>query len=184
MRIGTNPSPTAERFRALAAEWEAPDVLELGTLRWGAEPTHHRDWVPHAATYVLSDMSEGPDVDVAVDAHHLHDAFAAQSFDLVVAVSVWEHLAHPWVAAEQVWEVLRPGGLALIATHHAFPVHGYPDDYGRWTVNGLAALMEWSGLTTEVCEFQYPCQIVPPPEVTRWNPGAAAFLNVEGLWRR
>lgn len=162
----------------------APDVLELGTLRWEKNrPTHHRSWVPSAGSYVMSDVTPGEDVDVVADAHDLKP-FEDSSVDALIAVSVWEHLRHPWVAAAAVERVLKPGGVALIATHHAFPVHGYPSDFSRWTDVGLAALFEWVGLETLRCDLMYPCRIIPPREVTRWNKAAPAFLNVEGVWRK
>lgn len=185
MRIADAHDGMAERFRRrVTDEWEAPRVVEFGTKRWASTPTHHRAWVPHAAEYVMSDVEDGTDVDVVVDLHRLYEAWGTERFDVAIACSVWEHLEHPWIAAREVHDLLVPGGLLLVATHHAFPVHGYPSDYTRWTVEGLTALMEWAGFVTDRCEYLYPCTITPPPEVTRWNPAAPAYLNVEGIWSR
>lgn len=162
---------------------DAPEVLELGCLRWGPEPTHHAAWAPHAKRYVRSDVTAGPDVDEVADAHTLADAFGEASFDVVLAASVWEHLARPWVAAEQVAKVVRPGGIVYVETHQTFPVHGYPDDYFRFTDRALASLFaqpEWESETA----YAYPARIIPPPEVTVWNAAAEAWLNVAVLGRR
>jgi SAM-dependent methyltransferase len=161
----------------------APEVLEIGTRRWESNrPTHHQEWVPDTARYVMSDFMDGLDVDVVADAHTL-EPFDDHSFDAFVAVSVWEHLERPWVAAQQVARVLRPGGIALIATHQTFPIHGYPSDYFRFSDRALALLFTDAGMETVVSTHLYPCRIIPPPEVTRWNAAAPAFLNVEGVWR-
>lgn len=185
MRIGATASDhVTPRFIDLLAAMERPAILELGTHRWqGDLPTHHLEWAPSGSTYVMSDVADGPDVDVVADTHDLAP-FPDDAFDAVIAVSVWEHLARPWIAAQQVARVLRPGGIAYIATHHCFPVHGYPDDYTRWTTAGLAALFESAGLSTLAEGYGYPCKIIPPPEVTRWNPDAPAFLNVAGIWTK
>lgn len=183
MGIGNTTSGAADTFQRLIAEMESPDVLELGTRRWESNrPTHHQAWVPNAASYVKADFMDGQDVDVVADAHDL-EPFADHSFDAVVAVSVWEHLERPWIAAQQVARVLRPGGVAMIATHQTFPIHGYPSDYFRFSDRALDLLFTDAGLEVVVCLHVYPCTIKPPAEVTRWNPAAPAFLNVEGVWQ-
>jgi SAM-dependent methyltransferase len=157
---------------------ENPKVLELGTGRWKKNvPTHHGEWVPEGGTHVKSDIFQAEDVDVIADAHDLAP-FKDNEFDAFMAISVWEHLKKPWLAAEAARRVLRPGGILLVQTHFVFPVHGYPSDYCRWTDEGLKGLFdepEWSG---QIAGMQYPCVITPPKEVTTWNTAAPAFLNV------
>jgi SAM-dependent methyltransferase len=179
MGIGATADPASytEFRRRLAATTKA-DVLELGTLRWSADPTHHAVWLPEDANLTMSDVAAGTDVDVVADAHHLVAVFGKAAFNVVIAISVWEHLARPWIAAEQVAAVLRPGGFAYIETHHTFPVHGYPNDYTRWTDNGLRELFEAAGMVVAEAAYSYPATIIPPREVGRWNPSAPAYLNV------
>ena len=169
-------------FRKFLSSIEYPRILELGTLRWGDESTHHRHWV-NDAEWILSDVEPGIDVDIVADAHDLAP-FADNSFDALVAISVWEHLARPWEACVAVNRVLRPGGHALIVTHHTFPVHGYPSDYFRFTDEGLKSLVRWGGLEPIVANYDYPATIVPPREVEVWNTAAPAYLNVGILARK
>lgn len=179
MRIGSGSASHAEAlFRARLEEMSAPRVLELGTLRWEADrPTHHREWAPHASAYVMSDVAPGIDVDVVADAHTLASDVPGV-YDVIIAVSVWEHLARPWVAAEQLAAKLAPDGIAFICTHQTFPLHGYPHDYFRFSDAALALIFEDAGLTTVDVGYQYPCAIHPPHEVTRWNHAAESYLNV------
>ena len=157
---------------------ENPKVLELGTGRWNRSvATHHGEWVPEGGTHVKSDIFQAEDVDVVADAHDLAP-FKNEEFDAFMAISVWEHLKKPWLAAQAAHRVLKPGGILLVQTHFAFPVHGYPSDYCRWTDEGLKGLFdepEWHG---QIAGMQYPCVITPPKEVTVWNKAAPAFLNV------
>lgn len=185
MRIGATQSDhVTPLFVDQLQAMERPRVLELGTRRWRADlPTHHLDWVPQPACYVMSDVAEGPDVDVVADAHDLAP-FTDDGFNAIIAVSVWEHLARPWIAARAVARVLAPGGLLYVATHQTFPIHGYPDDYFRFSTAALATLFEDAGLATLAEGYGYPCEIVPPPEVERWNREAPAFLNVQGIWEK
>lgn len=183
MRIGpTDTDHVTPLFIDRLAKTKRPDVLELGTRRWEDRPTHHAAWVPVLGSHVMSDVTEGTDVDVVADAHDLAP-FGDGSFDAVIAVSVWEHLARPWIAAQAVARVLRPGGLAYIATHQTFPIHGYPSDYFRFSTEALDLLFTDAGLTMLGVGYCYPCKIQPGPEVTRWNSAAPAFLNVAGVWK-
>jgi SAM-dependent methyltransferase len=162
---------------------EHPRVLEVGTLRWeAANPTHHAVW-HSSADWVMSDVGAGIDVDVVADAHDFAP-FNDDEFDAFVAVSVWEHLERPWEAGIALARILRPGGIAFIMTHQTFPVHGYPSDFFRYTEEGLVSALSTGGLVCEGVGYQYPAQIIPPPEVTRWNPSAPVFLNVAAYMRK
>ena len=166
-------------FRNALNNLSQPKVLELGTRQWVRDrPTHHKMWLPADATLVMSDMDPGPDVDVVADAHDL-SAFGDGEFDAFIAVSVWEHLRKPWIAAEAAARVLKPGGLLYVATHFAFPVHGYPSDYNRWTDKGMEALFDEPLFHSQQSSLSFPAKLIPPPEVTVWNSAAPVFLNVD-----
>ena len=186
MNIGSAaPSSAEATFRERLAQVDHPDVLELGTLRWEADrPTHHQSWAPHAGHYVKSDIAAGVDVDIVADAHDLTDVFAPRSFDALIAVSVFEHLARPWIAADQIATIVRPGGVILIATHQTFPLHGYPHDYFRFSTEALQVLFAPPAWSTLTAGYAYPCTIEPPRDVTRWNRAAQSFLNVEACFLR
>lgn len=156
-----------------------PKVLELGTRQWVAgRPTHHKVWLPEGATLVMSDVEPGEDVDVVADAHDL-SPFEDGEFDALIAVSVWEHLRKPWIAAEAAARVLKSGGLLYVATHFAFPVHGYPSDYSRWTDAGLEALFDAPLFHSQVSSLSFPAILTPSPPIASWNPNAPVFLNVD-----
>lgn len=177
-------SPAVQAFAAALAAYPAPRVLELGTMRWeAARPSHHRVWAPHASAYVMSDIAHGPDVDVVADAHDLAP-FADGEFDAVIAVSLWEHLDRPWIAAAAVARVMGPNAVAYIGTHQSFPLHGYPTDRFRFSRDALALIFADASLVDIVTGYQYPATITPPAEVTRWNPAAEAWLNVDLFARK
>lgn len=180
MQIGTGQSPVIDEFVRLLNEMDNPTVLELGTKRWLEDfVTHHRHWLTVPGEYLMSDIDSGTDVDLVMDAHEM--TIGDGSISALVAVAVWEHLARPWIAAREVARVLRSGGIALVETHQTFPLHGYPDDRWRFTIESLSMIFEDAGMEVLDCRYQYPCKIVPSQEITRWNPGAEAFLNVAVL---
>lgn len=174
-------SGVLEQFRAHLPHREA--VLELGTLRWGNAPTHHREWAPDAPKYVMSDIGPGQDVDVVADAHDLkpfHDA----EFDALIACSLLEHVARPWLVLPAMARVLQPGGVLFIDTHQTFPLHGYPDDYFRFSTQALTVLAVDAGFEVVAVEHLFPCKITPPKYVPVWNAAAESFLNVQMFARK
>jgi SAM-dependent methyltransferase len=153
------------------------DVLELGTLRSISDrPTHHREWCFDDARFVMSDFVPGLDVDVVADIHSLDDVFGAQSFDFVIAYSVFEHVQRPWIGAQRIANVLRPGGQLFIQTHQSYPIHGYPSDYWRFTQEALRTLFADAGLIILATCYEFPAQIHSQriPDTKNYP----AFLNV------
>ena len=45
----------------------------------------------------------------------MHLSFPDQSFDLVITSDIFEHIRHPWVAFDNVWRVLKPGGTHIFS---------------------------------------------------------------------
>lgn len=188
MQIGIGSNAVVDEFIRILNDpefrvWGAPPrVLEMGTKRWLEDfQTHHAHWLPYGTDHIKTDIEAGTDVDLVMDAHAL--TLGDGTIDALIAVAVWEHLARPWVAAKEVARVLTDGGIALIETHQTFPLHGYPHDYYRFSKEALSLIFEDAGMEVLAADYQYPCQIVPNSEVTRWNPGAPAFLNVAVLVR-
>jgi SAM-dependent methyltransferase len=70
------------------------------------------------------------------------------NFDLVIAEQVFEHLRHPLQAARNVYRMLRSGATFLITTPFLIKIHPMPDDFWRWTPNGLKALLEDAGFVS------------------------------------
>lgn len=167
----------------LLAASETGSVLEVGTRRWGLDSTHHRAMFPNVSDYVMADFMDGVDVDVVSDLHDLKE-FSDESFDAFYAASVFEHVQFPWVAAQSIHRVLKTGGWLYVATHHTFPVHGYPHDYTRWTDEGLRSLFEWAGFTVEAAGMNTRCKIQQPASVPVWDDHAPAYIGVSVVARK
>ncbi len=65
-----------------------------------------------------------------------------KSFDYVIADQVFEHVRNPWIAIEEIRRVLKPGGWLILCTCLMMHVHMFPDDYWRFTTEGLKVLCE------------------------------------------
>ncbi len=93
----------------------------------------------HHAEYVGFDYYPGPNVDVAGDAHRLSQLVEGR-FDVVFSTAVFEHLAMPWVVAEEIARVLKPGGLLVLETHFSYSAHERPWHFFQFSDMGLRAL--------------------------------------------
>jgi SAM-dependent methyltransferase len=84
------------------------------------------------------DVVDEPGVDVVADGHSL--PFPDGSFDYVWCNAVLEHVKNPFRVAAEIERVVCPGGLVFVQVPFLENVHGWPDDYFRYTPNGLRQL--------------------------------------------
>lgn len=126
-------------FETVVALGDKPGfrILEIGsrevTGRYGL-----RGRLQHAE-YVGFDYYAGANVDVAGDAHRLSELVKGR-FDLVFSTAVFEHLAMPWVVAEEIARVLNVDGLVLVETHFSYSAHDRPWHFFQFSDMGLRAL--------------------------------------------
>lgn len=92
------------------------------------------------ASYTGFDIHPGENVDVVGDAHKLSEYFETASVDVVISFAVFEHLAMPWIVAEEIAKVLRPGGIACIYTHFSWSEHEQPWHFFQFNSKGLESL--------------------------------------------
>ncbi|MCP4699955.1 MAG: class I SAM-dependent methyltransferase [Gammaproteobacteria bacterium] len=154
-------------FMQELAKIPKPAVLELGTRRIEGNPsTIRKDWLtPHAIEYIGTDFQAGKDVDVVADVHKLSETFGENKFDAVISCSTFEHFQYPWLASVEICRILKPGGFIFIQTHHAYPIHSHPQDYWRFTEQGLKALFDrQTGFEVMGTRSDFKCFIVSERE--------------------
>lgn len=93
-----------------------------------------------AAEYIGFDYYAGANVDVVGDAHRLTDYFAPESFDLIYSRACFEHFAMPWIVAEEMIRLLKPGGTLFVETHFSFSSHERPWHFFQFSDMGLRVL--------------------------------------------
>lgn len=127
------------------------DVLEVGSRLTNADAWWiiNRDLAKGQWTGI--DMQEGHGVDQVVDIHNPPAEWTGR-FSGVLCSEVLEHVARPWLALPKLREIMQPGGWIVVTTLTSFPIHGFPDDFYRYTPSGLKLLLEDAGFKNVVTE--------------------------------
>lgn len=92
----------------------------------------------HAPGYVNLDLFSLPGVDVAANAELL--PFPDGQFTRVECDAVLEHAENPERIVREIERVLAPGGYAHLVVPFCHPFHAYPNDFRRYTPEGLRRL--------------------------------------------
>lgn len=123
-----------------AAQFNRPTtkVLEIGS-RCVSSQAHWKRFFPDVQ-YTGIDIIDGENVDLVADAHRLSEYFDKESFDLVLSFAVFEHLAMPWVVAEEISKVLKIGGHVAIETHFSYSEHELPWHFFQFNSNALESM--------------------------------------------
>ena len=77
---------------------------------------------------------------VGVVGSALNIPFKDESFTRIKNIAVLEHLRDPHKAVDEMYRVLKPGGYVYAVTPFLLHFHAYPDDFERYTVEGLKKL--------------------------------------------
>jgi SAM-dependent methyltransferase len=127
--------------RLVAETFDCPGpVFEFGSYQVEGQEGYAnlRELFP-GKNYVGCDMRPGPGVDRVEDvtAISLPDGSAGT----VLCIETFEHVFEVRRAFDEVFRLLKPGGLFIITSPLNFRIHAYPDDYWRMTPNCLRRLL-------------------------------------------
>ena len=78
--------------------------------------------------------------DIVCDGDNL--PFNDNTFDVVLSLAVLEHVKNPWIHANEMIRVLKPGGIVYADVPFLQPYHGYPHHYYNMTTKGLQNLFD------------------------------------------
>ncbi len=119
----------------------AGPVYEFGSLQVQGNP-ELEDLRPlfSELEFVGCDMRNGPGVDKVLDLHAIELADASVS--TVVTMDTLEHVEYPRQAINEIVRVLKSNGILIISSVMKFPIHGYPNDFWRFTPEGFRSLLK------------------------------------------
>jgi uncharacterized protein YbaR (Trm112 family)/SAM-dependent methyltransferase len=104
---------------------------------------------------IRMDVTLTPYVDVVGDAHAL--PFLPGTCDFIFSLAVIEHLRQPFIAAQQMYAALRPGGYVYGECNFVFAYHGYPHHYFNASQQGIEQIFAaFAKLRSGVAPYQMP----------------------------
>lgn len=84
--------------------------------------------------------------------------FKDATFDAVLSNAVLEHVKDPWLCADEILRVLKPGGELICCVPFLQPLHGYSHHYYNMSAQGLKNLF---GNNISVVEHNIPNSTLP-----------------------
>lgn len=118
-----------------AADIRGKRVVEVGSMNVNGSLRGYVESLG-PSSYVGVDFAAGPGVDVLCDAIALKKRFGKDAFDVVISTEMLEH-AEDWRSAITAMKrVLVPNGLLVLTMRGpGFPLHGFPHDWHRFTLD-------------------------------------------------
>lgn len=102
-------------------------------LNVGSGPTREHPQV------INLDIFPFPEVNVLAFGNRL--PFRNDAFDAVCSEQVLEHVSNPQEVVAEMIRVTKPGGLIYISVPFIYPYHPSPDDFSRWSIEGVTAML-------------------------------------------
>lgn len=90
--------------------------------------------------YIGCDMRQGLGVDRREDVHCLK--IKSNSVGTVLIFDTLEHVENVHQAMEEIYRILKPGGMVIMSSVMNFPIHDYPSDYWRFTPKAFELLLK------------------------------------------
>src|SRR5439155_19954135 len=89
--------------------------------------------------YLGTDLRPGPGVDRVEDLRAL--TLADGSVGTALCLETLEHCEDPFAAGRELARVVADGGVCLVSAPLMLGIHGYPNDYWRFTPEGLRVVL-------------------------------------------
>ena len=114
-------------------------ILEIGSREVTGKSDMRQNF--SRANYIGFDYYPGNNVDIVGDVHNLSSYFKKdEKFDLIFSSAVFEHLAMPWIVAQEISKLLKIGGFIFIETHFSFSSHERPWHFFQFSDMALKVL--------------------------------------------
>jgi SAM-dependent methyltransferase len=126
--------------RAISETFHVPEpILEVGSqIVAGQEHLAVRRLFPEKQ-YVGIDLHPGRGVDSVENIENLDRDDG--SVGTVLALNLFEHVERFWLGFKEIERVLRPDGLVVVSCPFHIHIHGYPNDYWRFTPEAFGLLL-------------------------------------------
>lgn len=119
-------------------------ILEVGSRDYGN--TQNFRGLFAKEQYLGIDMQAGKGVDqvldLADDFESIDSALHGKRFKTIICMSVLEHCRDPFKMARNIQALMADDGILLVSVPFSWEIHGFPDDYWRFTPSGVRMLFQ------------------------------------------
>ena len=153
-----------EVLEFVAAQLEADEVAGRRVLEVGARvvqdpslSSRHHVTSLGPSEYLGVDAEAGIGVDEICWAEDIVGRFGEQSFDVVIATELLEHVADWRPVVENLKQVLHDGGVLVVTTRsEGFPYHAWPHDHWRYSIDDFRQIFADMQIETLVSTRRSP----------------------------
>jgi SAM-dependent methyltransferase len=154
LEVGPDKTPSTLQSLAPHSRW---DTVDLAAIADRGDRMAFASSTPASLTFTMTDPLVIPIDD--------------ESYDVVVAANVIEHVQRPFEWVAEAARVLRRGGVLALVCPISWPEHRAPYDCWRIYPDGMRSLFDAAGLQTETAVVDR----VEPTVTSRWYPATSAF---------
>lgn len=133
--------------------------LEIGSKDYGSTQDI-RSIFSTRGTYIGIDMEAGTGVDTTLDMtkdfQSIDSALNGNRFGTIFCLSVLEHCSNPFKMAQNITNLLKSGGTLVVSVPFSWKIHAYPNDYWRFTPEGIKVLFPEIQFETDKCVASTP----------------------------
>ena len=120
------------------------------------------------------------DFDNGVD---LREPIQGEKFDLGICMDLLEHTSNPFLVARNIIDSLNKDALLLVTCPFVWELHAYPNDFWRFTPNGLQELFK--DKTMEVITVYTINDLHKPPQEELSIPNVSfPWIRVVGIFKK
>jgi len=114
-------------------------------LDYGCGASPYYDYITNLGVkYLRADLKENPNIDFEIISNILPN-IPDNSLDYVLSTQVLEHVEDYSIYLKEAYRVLKPGGKLVLSTHGYWMFHPDPNDFWRWTSQGLNKIILEAG---------------------------------------
>jgi SAM-dependent methyltransferase len=128
-------------------EWDSLKNTQI--LDYGCGVMPYREAFEMACAEVVgADIQNNPKAQICIPENGKLP-LADESFDYVTSFQVLEHVPTPREYLTEAYRLLKRGGKLFLTTNGSWPYHPTPEDYHRWTRQGLIHEIKSAGFDIE-----------------------------------
>jgi SAM-dependent methyltransferase len=148
-------------------------IIEIGSLNVNGTL---KDFKPEESNWIGVDLEPGDSVDVVI-ARASKIPFEDNTFDLLLATSIFEHDPTFWLTFNEMLRVVKPNGFVYVCAPSNGWVHRFPMDVYRFYPDAGIGLVEWG--RREYPELELVESFISERNGDIWNDFCAEFSKTK-----